>query len=714
MGSHKGYADCSLCITREKRYGCSWCNNQCVYNETCASTSAVAHAECPKPRIDSISPLSGPIEGGTLLTIEGSNLGIKELDVANKIFVGTIACKLIKYEISVRVQCLTGPTNGKELNATILIGNQAGYTQSTIKYSYKDIQLYDIYPKLGPLSGGTHLSVIGEHLNIGTNVRVFLDELECAVQDRNSSVTMQRIQCITPPSPNGLRQINRLELLIDGANRSFTCTPEPPETHKCSIYNYTHDPQILQIKPLRSFSSGGRMITVHGTNLHIIQRPEIVVNLLNQQNGHLEYVNKSECNVLNANQMECESPSIEQKFNEYKLIYKQLLEQHREAIAASGGDTKQLAFDYQTGLVASTQSSSAQSATVELATLASVQQPNQYLDNNLLLQSLKLNEPQPQLNLYINFLMDSVEMIHDIHKLTPPFNHASTTTATTDYGVGASGTVTQQQLLLRNTIVYVDDPVYYTFKNFVKLYKGDTLVIEGENLNLACDESDVVVTIGNELCNVTSLAQVQLVCTPPIQQPLPLNNIKSNGYDLGIVKTASNPPRESDDDGAGALTISQIDEEELPLVTVHVGKQLKYNIGYLKYDLLLMKSSGQLKFSHALYGVGVTIFIVIVILVVILIIYRHKTTQAEREYKRIQIQMDTLESNVRLECKQAFAELQTDMTDLTADLENTGIPTLDHIYYIMKVFFPGVQDHPIFNTMPLKVMIYFYLKLIDA
>ncbi len=37
------------------------------------------------------------------------------------------------------------------------------------------------------------------------------------------------------------------------------------------------------------------------------------------------------------------------------------------------------------------------------------------------------------------------------------------------------------------------------------------------------------------------------------------------------------------------------------------------------------------------------------------------------------------------------------MTDLTADLESTGIPTLPHKAYVMKVFFPGVIDHPILN-----------------
>lgn len=38
------------------------------------------------------------------------------------------------------------------------------------------------------------------------------------------------------------------------------------------------------------------------------------------------------------------------------------------------------------------------------------------------------------------------------------------------------------------------------------------------------------------------------------------------------------------------------------------------------------------------------------------------------------------------------------MTDLTADLESSGIPALDHMSYIMKVFFPGVSDHPILNA----------------
>ena len=92
--------------------------------------------------------------------------------------------------------------------------------------------------------------------------------------------------------------------------------------------------------------------------------------------------------------------------------------------------------------------------------------------------------------------------------------------------------------------------------------------------------------------------------------------------------------------------------------------------------------------------------ILILFVLIALVVMRHKSSQAEREYKIIQMQMDTLENSVRSECKQAFAELQTDMTDLTNDLESQGIPVLDHRNYVMKVFFPGINDHPLYQGAP--------------
>ena len=56
--------------------------------------------------------------------------------------------------------------------------------------------------------------------------------------------------------------------------------------------------------------------------------------------------------------------------------------------------------------------------------------------------------------------------------------------------------------------------------------------------------------------------------------------------------------------------------------------------------------------SDTLVGIVSGAALLLVITVVALFLYRRKSTRAEREYKRIQMQMDTLESNVRYECKQ--------------------------------------------------------------
>jgi plexin A len=128
----------------------------------------------------------------------------------------------------------------------------------------------------------------------------------------------------------------------------------------------------------------------------------------------------------------------------------------------------------------------------------------------------------------------------------------------------------------------------------------------------------VNVTIGTKVCNVTSLAMTQMVCTPPDFQP--------HGTDELGVRTDSN----------------------LPLVVVRVGQTLRFPVGYLKYEVMKPYNFP----DEAIFGIAFGTVLLVVLFAAVLIVYRRKSTQAEREYKRIQIQMDTLESNVRSECKQ--------------------------------------------------------------
>ena len=149
---------------------------------------------------------------------------------------------------------------------------------------------------------------------------------------------------------------------------------------------------------------------------------------------------------------------------------------------------------------------------------------------------------------------------------------------------------------VNSEILYVEDPVYYKFKHNELSYKGDLLVIEGYNLNLAADENDVDVRIGNEKCNVTSLTSTQMLCIPPLTAPSPIH--------------ASHPE-----------------------VVVYVGKNLKFEIGLLRYDI-----GGPFTIPpEVIGGIGAAAALTLFIAIAFMIIYKHKSSQAEREYKRIQV-----------------------------------------------------------------------------
>lgn len=207
------------------------------------------------------------------------------------------------------------------------------------------------------------------------------------------------------------------------------------------------------------------------------------------------------------------------------------------------------------------------------------------------------------------------------------------------------------QLQLRPFELY-PNPVYLPFEENVKYYKSEYLTINGRHLDRACKESDVLVTIGEGICNITSLSRQQLTCRPPPD--------------------------------------TQQTRQEAAEVVVHVGRGLRYPIGVLSYTQpTLLTGLGR----HALWAAVCGAIFLVAIFICLLIAYRKKTSESNRVLKNMQEQMDILELRVAAECKEAFAELQTEMTDLTGDLTSGGIPFLDYRTYAMKILFPNHEDH---------------------
>uniref|UniRef100_A0A674E8F5 Plexin-A1 n=2 Tax=Salmo trutta TaxID=8032 RepID=A0A674E8F5_SALTR len=130
-------------------------------------------------------------------------------------------------------------------------------------------------------------------------------------------------------------------------------------------------------------------------------------------------------------------------------------------------------------------------------------------------------------------------------------------------------------------------------------------------------------------------------------------------------------------------------------VTVRVGG-FEYSPGTLQIY------SDSLLTLPVIIGIGGGGGLLLLVIIAVLIAYKRKSRDADRTLKRLQLQMDNLESRVALECKEAFAELQTDIHELTQELDGAGIPFLDYRTYAMRVLFPGIEDHPVLKEMEVQ------------
>ena len=118
-----------------------------------------------------------------------------------------------------------------------------------------------VTPKQGPVSGGTLIAIEGVNLNIGSSILVYLDSQPCQVN--LSQVSSSRLTCRTPPASQ-TGPVSELILIVDDARRPLALP-----------YPYPPDPAILEVRPKWSPVSGGRLLTVHGTNLHTVSQPYI-------------------------------------------------------------------------------------------------------------------------------------------------------------------------------------------------------------------------------------------------------------------------------------------------------------------------------------------------------------------------------------------------------------------------------------------------------
>lgn len=261
-----GQSDCSQCRAVPKEYGCVWCPGSpvpsCVYNQSCGHPPSNI---CPSPLITQVLPVSGPLEGGILVTISGSNLGMRYQDVVGGVTVAGIQCPAQPegYEISTRVVCELQPSGKQREGPVVVTVGTTPPGRSTQIFTYQDPQLLDLVPDKGPVSGGTRLTIRGRQLLTGqtSDLSAFLGPQPCYIV---GEVNDTRLVCRTGPGDPGDVPVR---VYFGKAERII-----PNKT-----FRYLEDPAITDAVPAESFYAGGREILVTGSNLDVVQHPIISV-----------------------------------------------------------------------------------------------------------------------------------------------------------------------------------------------------------------------------------------------------------------------------------------------------------------------------------------------------------------------------------------------------------------------------------------------------
>lgn len=401
---------CGTCLALPEKYSCGWCQStsQCEVYDQCSKHDEKKNdwlnrsQTCPNPQIFSFEPVTGPWEGGTNVTIRGINLGKNFSDIYLGVKVAGMSCMPFQnlYVDTKEIVCtVDGPGEQKHRHGRIVvqIGDYRG--ESVSDFQFVDPKIEEFSPKFGPVSGGTQITIFGSHLNAGSTIKAFVDNLPCEILSADETQAL----CRTSPSKNA-KFSGKLRMEFDNGKREFDV----------DMFEYVDDPTIEyatsgpsgQLKAPKGIPAGGIKILVVGNQFDSIQKP----------NMYVYYDDKmflSQCEVTSVREMLCDSPTID-------------------------------------------------------------------ADNS------KLDADNPT-KLEYGFRMDNV--------------------------AGVQNLTMQHQ----NPFELYPNPVYYPFEESVKYFKSEYLTINGRNLDRASRETDVMVTIGDSICNITSLSRQQLTCRPPME-----------------------------------------------------------------------------------------------------------------------------------------------------------------------------------------------------
>ncbi|VDO98083.1 unnamed protein product [Soboliphyme baturini] len=229
--------DCSRCVSLESRYGCVWCEGSCRFIKLCHHflPNAVQRQDssiCPAPAILDVVPLSGPFDGGTKVRITGRDLGVRQRDVENRVFIAGVPCRLVEYVLAEKIICVTDQASGEISGPVEVILENGKSGMSRNNFVFVNPTLTGFHPTIGPQSGGTEVIISGNNLLDASNIEVLLGDVPCSIQSGGRSLYLRGsyLNAIQRPLMYFIDEIGQIQsetAICKVVNGSFMICPSP-------------------------------------------------------------------------------------------------------------------------------------------------------------------------------------------------------------------------------------------------------------------------------------------------------------------------------------------------------------------------------------------------------------------------------------------------------------------------------------------------------
>ena len=139
------------------------------------------------PTVTAVAPASGPVAGGTEITITGTNF-----DGVTGVTVGGAPCTSIVIDGPTSLRCVTPARTAGERD--VVVTNADGPAPTPGTYTYLDPPTaMEIAPGIRPANGGTAVTITGTNFVSGSTVLIGGNLYQCGGRQRHN------ITCAAPP-----------------------------------------------------------------------------------------------------------------------------------------------------------------------------------------------------------------------------------------------------------------------------------------------------------------------------------------------------------------------------------------------------------------------------------------------------------------------------------------------------------------------------------